>query len=668
MKPTPARRSRWAAVFVPGVVAAGAGTVAGAAATVHGLDVPAMCWAFAACLLLTELRPVTWLRRGGPEVTASWTFAFALLLSAPLVLALGCLVVASLAGDLARRKPIARALFNAGQLSLSLAAGAGTLALLTGSALQPRQPSVGWVAAAALAAVVVFTVNGTLTGLALAQQTDRPIRVTVPWVVFLDVTTDGLMLGVAPILVLVGREAPALVPILLLTTWAVYRSAAIAEARRFAATHDVLTGLLNRAEFEREVGVARRIAEMRGEGFAILLIDLDAFKHVNDELGHDVGDALLQEVARALEDNRRPVDTVARLAGDEFAVLIRTVAHPDEARLVAERMHAALRRPHSLEGFPISVTASVGVAVFPEHGTDLDALVRHADLAMYSAKRAAGDDVRVYETPPERRTDRVRLLTELSRAIEHDELSLVYQPRVSLATGASTAAEALVRWDHPTLGRIRPDQFVPIAEQTDLVHALTEWVLATALADCRAWADEGFDLGVAVNVATPNLRDRRFVHRVAEALDRAGVEPGRLELEITERTVMADPGGAIATLARLHELGTHLAIDDFGTGYSSFATLRTLPVDRVKIDGSFVRSVLTDPRDLAIVQSLVDLARRLDLGTVAEGVETEDVRAILTHIGCDEAQGFLFMRPASAAELLRALRRSRLQVAGCTPE
>jgi diguanylate cyclase (GGDEF)-like protein len=642
---------------------AGLTVVAFGTGTLDHTNLPTVAWAFIACLLVTEIRPVSWIRRGAAEVTASWTFAFALVLSSSFGVAVCTLWGVSFLSDALRKKPLDRLLFNSGQLALSLAAGAGVLTLLAGTHIQPDTPSVAWMGAAVVAAFVIFTTNGVLTGLVLALHTDRPIRMTLPAVVLLNLTTDGMLLGVAPIFVVVGRQAPALLPLLALTTWAVYRSACIAEARQFEATHDVLTGLPNRAEFHREVLAALRISELRGEGFAVAIIDLDSFKLVNDELGHDIGDQLLCEVAHRLDDNRRPADTVARLAGDEFAVLIRGVDGTEDAGLVAERLHFALGRPCSLRGFPITISASFGVASHPHHGNDLETLLRHADIAMYAAKHGDGG-VRAYDsTNDRRRTGRISLLSELSTAIDADELVLEYQPKVSLATGEFTGAEALVRWDHPTLGRIRPDQFVPLAEQTDLMHPFTEWVLHAALADCARWQAAGHHLAVAVNVSAHNLRDGRFASKVADALQTARVSAERLELEITENTVMSDPGNAVATLSKVRALGARVAIDDFGTGYSSFATLRTLPVDEVKIDRSFVVSMVHDPGDLAIVQSLVELAHRLGLRTVAEGVETETVRDVLAGFGCDEGQGFLFMRPATSAQLLVALDRRTIRPA-----
>lgn len=251
-----------------------------------------------------------------------------------------------------------------------------------------------------------------------------------------------------------------------------------------------------------------------------------------------------------------------------------------------------------------------------------------------------------------RRTGRISLLSELHQAIDRDQLTLEYQPEVSLSTGLITVVEALVRWNHPTLGRIPPDQFVPLAEQTDLMLPFTEWVLDSAIADCLTWAERGFAVKVAVNISAQNLRDRHFSRKIARQLARAGLAPERLELEITENTVMTEHGRAISMLAKLRDLGVSVAIDDFGTGYSSIASLRNLPIDRVKIDRSFVSSMLANPNDLAIVQSLIDFSRRLGLATVAEGVETAAVRDRLNQLGCDAAQGFLFMRPATSLHLL----------------
>ncbi len=657
------RNSRWTApLFVAGVTLAGVAVVAMGLMT-GPLHTSPIAWAFVGCLFLTEFRPVSWIRRGSAEVTASWTFAFALILIAPVGLALLALWAASFAGDFVRSKGLKRAGFNASQLALSLAAGAATLEVLTGSHVQPADPTFLWMICVVVAAAVIFTTNGVLTGLVIALHTKRLVRTTLPAVVLLNVFTDGLLLCVAPIFVVVSRATPALLPLLALTTWAVYRSACVAETRQYEANHDALTGLPNRAAFQREASAALKTADVCGGRTGIVIIDLDSFKLINDELGHEIGDRVLEEVANRLEDIRRPTDLVARLAGDEFALLIDADGDPDAPMLVAERMHAALRQPFALHGVPITIDASFGVAVSPEHGRDLEALLRHADIAMYAAK-SGGSGVRTYDTRNDRRrTGRISLLSELHQAIDHDQLTLEYQPEVSLSTGTIIGVEALVRWDHPTLGRIPPDQFVPLAEQTDLMLPFTEWVLDSAITDCLAWSERGFDVAVAVNISAQNLRDRHFSRKIAHQLASAGLAPERLELEITENTVMTDHGRAISMLAKLRDLGVSVAIDDFGTGYSSIAALRTLPIDRVKIDRSFVSSMLTHPSDLAIVHSLIDLSRRLGLATVAEGVETAAVRDRLSEFGCDAAQGYLFMRPVTSQQLLASFRAHSRELA-----
>jgi diguanylate cyclase (GGDEF)-like protein len=421
---------------------------------------------------------------------------------------------------------------------------------------------------------------------------------------------------------------------------------------REQALHDALTGLPNRTLLH-----ARAERALRGdEPAAMLLIDLDRFKEVNDTLGHDYGDALLIEVAERLGAALRRGDTLARLGGDEFAVLV--AGAPDRAAVVelAGRLQDALRRPFALRGVAVELEASIGVALYPEHGNTAGALLQRADVAMYDAKRGRRG---VATYAPERdpySADRLGLLAELRRAIVRDELVLHYQPKVSLDTGELTGVEALVRWQHPSRGLLGPDEFVPLAERTGAVADLTRWVVDRALAQQRAWRDEGVDLPVAVNLAAANIVDVTLPAAVAELLKRHGVAGERLECEISEHTVMADPVRATDVLGGLRALGVRLSLDDFGTGHSSLAYLKRLPLDEVKIDRSFVAGMAEDENDAVIVRSTIDLARNLGLQVVAEGVETAEIMRELAELRCDVAQGYYISRPLPAGELdLQAL-------------
>ncbi|HWM10658.1 MAG TPA: EAL domain-containing protein [Solirubrobacteraceae bacterium] len=421
---------------------------------------------------------------------------------------------------------------------------------------------------------------------------------------------------------------------------------------RHQALHDALTGLPNRSLLNRRAERA-----LRGdETAAMLLIDLDRFKEVNDTLGHDYGDALLVEVSERLGSALRRGDTLARLGGDEFAVLVDRT--PDRAAAIelAGRLRDALRRPFALREVAVELEASIGVAFYPEHGTTAGALLQRADVAMYEAKRGRHGVATYSAERDPYSADRLGLLAELRRAIEHDELVLHYQPKISLRTGELTGVEALVRWQHPTRGLLAPDEFVPLAARTGAVADLTRWVVDHALAQHREWRDAGVDVPVAVNLAAANIVDVTLPAAIGELLARHDVEAGRLACEISEHTVMADPVRAADVLGGLRGLGVRLSLDDFGTGHSSLAYLKRLPLDEVKIDRSFVAGMTDDENDAVIVRSTIDLARNLGLEVVAEGVETETIMHGLADLRCDTAQGFYISRPLPAGELdLQAL-------------
>jgi diguanylate cyclase (GGDEF)-like protein len=419
--------------------------------------------------------------------------------------------------------------------------------------------------------------------------------------------------------------------------------------RRRQAITDELTGMPNRrALYER---LDRAIAARRDGGrLAFVLIDLDGFKEVNDSLGHKAGDLLLREIGPRVRDAVRDGDLLARLGGDEFGVLLED-ANVDEALAVATRIRHGLERPVDVEGLALMVDASIGIATFPEHGTDAEALLQHADVAMYHAK-AARTGCEIYRPDrDESSRDRLALMGQLRQAIDDGDLVLHYQPKADLQTGEVVSVEALVRWDHPQRGLLAPGEFLPVAEQTALMRPLTLRVLDLALADCRRWLDGGRPLGVAVNLAVANLIDRGFPAEVAAALDRHGVPAELVQLEITENVVMADPARALEVLDALRDLGVGLSLDDFGTGHSSLAQLRRLAVDEMKIDRSFVAEMVTDADAAAIVRHTIDLARSLRLRVVAEGAEDSETWEALAQAGCDLCQGYFLSRPLPAAEL-----------------
>jgi diguanylate cyclase (GGDEF)-like protein len=429
-----------------------------------------------------------------------------------------------------------------------------------------------------------------------------------------------------------------------------------AAASSHQALHDALTGLPNRELFADRVGQALRTADRELQPAALLLLDLDRFKDVNDTLGHHHGDQLLREVGDRLQGALRQVDTVARLGGDEFAVLVPGVT-AEAAAAVADKLRAALHSPLTLDGVALDLDASIGIAVYPDHGDDTVELLQHADVAMYAAKQAHIGFM-VYDPAVDQHSPRrLALLGGLRRALERGELVLHYQPKADLRSGRILGAEALVRWQHPEHGLLAPGEFIPLAERTGLIHPLTRWVLDAALGQAAAWRRAGHRLSVAVNVSTRCLLDLGFPDEVAERLAAWEVPAGALTLEVTESAVMADPTRALEVLGRLHALGVGLAVDDFGTGYSSMAYLKALPVDELKVDRSFVGQMASSSSDAVIVRSTIDLGHNLGLRVVAEGVESQETWQELEALGCDTAQGYYLGRPVPAGELDRWLDR-----------
>ena len=427
------------------------------------------------------------------------------------------------------------------------------------------------------------------------------------------------------------------------------------EALAHQALHDALTDLPNRVLLRDRLEQAILAAQRESSPLALMFLDLDRFKDVNDTFGHHVGDALLQELARRLRDAIRASDTVARLGGDEFAVLL-PATDTLGAELVAQKIQEALADPCIAEDHVFDVGASIGISLYPDHGTDASSLMRHADVAMYAAKRS-DVPMTVYcsdhdATDPER----LELVRQLRSAIEQGRISLHYQPQIHLQHGCADHAEALARWNHPQRGAIPPATFIPLAEEHGLMKPLTLWVLRAALHQAADWRDRGLDMRVAVNLSARILHDPTIVPTVSRLLTSTGAKPESLLLEITESAIIVDPERALATLDGLHRMGVQIAIDDFGTGYSSFAHLQRLPIDEIKVDRSFVRDMVANPDDHFIVRSIVELAHNLGIRVVAEGVEDDATLAALERLGCDLAQGYRFTPPLPADRLERWLR------------
>jgi diguanylate cyclase (GGDEF)-like protein len=416
--------------------------------------------------------------------------------------------------------------------------------------------------------------------------------------------------------------------------------------------------------FRDRIEQAIRHARREGERVAVLMMDLDRFKEINDSLGHYAGDVLLQELGARLEGVLRASDTVARLGGDEFGVLLPGRCDAVEMGTVLAKISAAVEQPIVLQNLPLTTEASIGVAFFPEDGEDVDTLLRHADVAMYMAKE--DDESYAYYDPDADTYDptRLTLVGELRRAIEQNELVLHYQPKALLATGEVYAVEALLRWEHPERGLIMPDDFIPIAQQTGLMKPLTQHVVDMALLQCRAWLDRGLRLPVAVNLSTRNLLDLALPDQIEKLLAKWGVGSELLKFEITESTMLGDPMRAQLVLDRLSTLGIRLAIDDFGTGYSSLRLLRRLPFHELKIDRSFVSKMADDEDDATIVRSTIELGRSLGMRVIAEGVESHELWCRLEALGCEIAQGDFLSPPVPAHALERWLReRAQMPVA-----
>ena len=418
----------------------------------------------------------------------------------------------------------------------------------------------------------------------------------------------------------------------------------------YQALHDGLTDLPNRTLFQDRAEQALLRANRDGSGFVVMLIDLDRFKDINDTLGHASGDLLLREIAGRLRRALRESDTVARLGGDEFGVVAPGLSEPAATRALADKLRDELAEPVVVGGLAIEVEASVGIAIYPDHGEDVETLIRHADVSMYVSKNTHTPIVYA-PTYDHHSLARLALVGELRQALERQELIVHYQPQTDVSTGEVHKVEALVRWQHPEHGLLGPDQFIPLAEQTGLIRALTGYVLDAALGQCHAWLAEGRELSVAVNITGRELVDLRFPDEVRRLLTKWRIKPARLELEITESTIMTDPPRARAVLARLSKLGVRLAIDDFGSGHSSLGYLRQLPLTVLKIDRSFIQQMALNTDDAAIVRTAIDLGHNLGLEVVAEGVETEEAKRCLEELGCDTLQGFHLGRPQLASSL-----------------
>jgi diguanylate cyclase (GGDEF)-like protein len=607
----------------------------------------------ALAILVAELFPVK-LPDDGGEVSFSTTFAFALLLTDGIAAVVLVHALTLALADAVRRRPLERLVFNVAQYAICWAAAGGLLAAATGD-LPDREGlqylELQWVPALVVSAALFLALNTALAstppalarGITPLESMRGDLGLNAWWTVVLT--------ALVPVILVAADYDLWLVPLLGIPLVAIQLGSRQAVINDYQARHDRLTGLPNREHLTRAVEVAIERCSRRGEQVGVLLVGLNRFKELNDTLGHRRGDLMLVEVGHRLARLARPHAEVARLGGDEFAIVLAPVAGTRGCEEVARDVIAALREPVTIRGVALDIGASIGIACHPDHGESVDALLRQADVALDKA-RAAHRPWVVFEPGfDERGQEQLALVADLRRAIDRDELVLLFQPQVELATGRLRGVEALVRWHHPERGVLSPEDFIEPAEHTGLIRPLTLWVIRNALAEALRWRAGGLELQVAVNLSvraiTPQLP--------ADLASIVAGGPLGLELEITETVGMEDADAALAVLEQLTGLGVRLSVDDFGTGFSSLAYLKRLPVSAIKIDRSFVVDMDHDGDDRAIVRSTIDLARHLGMEVVAEGVENAEALQELRELGCDLAQGFAISPPLPPQELLRWL-------------
>ncbi len=431
------------------------------------------------------------------------------------------------------------------------------------------------------------------------------------------------------------------------------------EKIRYLGQHDILTGLPNRALFEDRLAQTIALAETHQAIFALLFLDVDHFKKINDSFGHQHGDLFLKEVARRLTQSVKSIDTVSRQGGDEFIILLHELIHPEEAAHVAHKICDALAAPFHLAQASMQASVSIGIAVYPRDGATQEKLLKNSDIAMYHAKESGRNQFQYFSEELNRVThERLEIETALRQAIVRGELEVHYQPQLNFASGKIESCEALLRWNHPEWGAVSPARFIPVAEESGQIPEVGAWVMSEVAGRFRDLKQAGFEsLRISVNVSATQIQHPQFCELVEAIVEKNGIQPNHLELEVTESILMQDTQKSVTTMRRLSDLGVKFSIDDFGTGYSSLSYLRQLKIDYLKIDQSFVRDIMDDADDAAIVQTIIGLAHNLRLKVIAEGVETSEQRDYLRSHGCDIMQGFLLARPMPFAELLKFLQR-----------
>jgi diguanylate cyclase (GGDEF)-like protein len=625
--------------------------------------------------VLAELTPLQ-IRHGeeATQVILSITFSFALLLALGPLAAIFAQGLASAIDDVRRRKPIWKIGFNVGQHILWISAATAVLRLFAGefSLSVPVHLTIQGLGVIALAGLAYFIVNYISIATAVALAEGIPVHTHFRRSgrdLLFQGSIDMLLIALSPIIAVATSNSLLLLPLIALPLAAVHKAAKVslenaglveslklnAEENAYQATHDSLTGLPNRSLFHDRLQQAILGVARTGDAVAVMLMDLDRFKEINDALGHQTGDLVLQEMSLRLGRLVREGDTIARLGGDEFALVVTSLDDVAAVQVVANRILEAFDTPFMIKGMALHIGASLGIAIHPEQGNSPDVLIQRADVAMYVAKsNRTGYE---YYSPDSdyHSPARLALVDDLRSAIDERALTLHYQPKVAFSNGEVVGVEALARWDHPRRGAISPVEFIELAEQSGLINPLTFYVLDRALEQMNEWLSKGVDLTVSVNLSLQSLLDLQLPAIVAEMLERWRVPPAHLILEITESCMMSDPARTMAILNKLNDMGVRLSIDDFGTGYSSLSYLKRLPVTELKIDKSFVMEMLTDDSNAVIVRSTIDLAKNLGLAVVAEGVASDAIYANLIELGCTIAQGFHISQPMPAADIKRWL-------------
>jgi diguanylate cyclase (GGDEF)-like protein len=618
----------------------------------HDVNWPAFAL-FAILLFLGETRPKLWMRFGeGGEVTPGWAFAYALLLLGAPSAAVMMMVLTNCYVDVRHRKGLLKIIFNGAQIAVALSSGGiilhgfGVHNGITQNGTIPIRGGLGIL----IGGLAVFVVNGLLTVIVIGLHQGVGFLLTIRAGFALSMTADGALLAMAPVFVIAIEYSIVMLPLLGITSFLVFHSARNALRREHEATHDPLTKLLNRRAFDQRVASALEDLDEQGDdGLAVLIMDLDRFKDINDRLGHQVGDRLLMSFAARLERVVPPTAIASRLGGDEFGVLLPNVRTTAEARAIVSRLHEQLSRQHDMDGFPLTVAVSIGVAIAPDHGDTGESLLASADVAMYRAKRFETGIEFGEHVGESLDHGRIGLLHDLSDAISQGQIRADYQPQIDLATGAVESVEALMRWTHPVYGPIAPGDFIGVAEQTDLIGPITEAMFRNAMRDLLTLGEHMPNL--SINVAPRSLLDRQFASQILRIVAEVGFPADRIEIEITERAIVSGSERSELTLGQLRDAGITVAIDDFGTGYSSFRILRELQADRLKIDRQFTSQLDSSPADELIVTKVIELAHGLGLSVVAEGVETQSVWTRLHELGCDVAQGYAIARPMALEQL-----------------